>query len=62
MSEGVQIMKQFNRGDFVRIAQSNVFGVVTEIVITNGKIEYLILNIEGQYENIKVRPMTINHG
>ena len=64
-------MKRFNRGDFVRIAQSDIFGVITEVVIVMGKIEYLVLNIEGKYEKFsgdeideitRVRPLTFNHG
>ena len=64
-------MKHFNRGDLVRIAQSSIFGVVTEIMISNNKIEYLVLNIEGKLEKFsgdeineitRVRPLTFNHG
>ena len=71
MSEGVQAMKHFNRGDFVRIAHSSIFGVVTEVVLKEGKIEYLVLNIEGKYERFsgeeideitRVRALTFQHG
>ena len=64
-------MKRFSRGDFVRVSESNIFGVVTEVVIKNDKIEYIILNIEGKIEKLsgdeineitRVRPLTFYHG
>jgi len=64
-------MKHFSRGDFVRIAHSDIFGVVTEVVIKNDKIEYIVLNIEGKTERFsgneineitRVRSLTFNHG
>ena len=64
-------MKRFNRGDLVRIIGSNIFGVVTEVMIVDDKIKYLVLNIEGNMEKLlgdgikeitRVRPLNTCHG
>ena len=42
-------MKHFNRGDFVRIGDKGLFGVVYEIGEENGEVVYMVLNINGEY-------------
>ena len=65
-------MNYFSRGDLVRISQSNIFGVVKEVVITEDKkIEYIVLNIKGMLQKFsgdeineitRVRPFANRHG
>ena len=47
MSEGVKIMKRFNRGDMVHIKSAKLLGVITEVLTVNGEIVYAVLNTSG---------------
>jgi hypothetical protein len=64
-------MKLFNRGDLVTIGEGGVLAVVRQVIMYDNEIKYVILNIQGEYINIKgdkikelvrVRPLTFNHG
>ena len=66
MSEGVQIMKRFNRGDLVHVKSAKLLGVITEVFTISGEIVYAVLNTNGELHTLSKDEITemvrVSHG
>lgn len=58
MSEGVQIMKRFNRGDLVHIKSIKILGVITEVFELDGEVVYAVLNTNGDLRTLSKDEIT----
>ena len=64
-------MKNFSRGDLVKIGEDGELAVVRQVIMYDNEIKYIVLNVQGEVINVqgdkikeivRVRPLTFYHG